>query len=294
MAILTSARVAAVRTTFSAAFIDGFTAQTPVLWNDLATSVPSDGAENLYSWLGQFPQLREWVGPRHIKDLETFDYTIKNKNFEASISVTRDEIEENRALSKAKVVQAMGEQARKHPDQLLFSLIKVGDTTVCYDGQYFFDTDHPVGSTTVSNHGGGSGTKWYLFDTSKALRPFIFQQRRPYEFVVLDDLKSEPMFRKNEIQMGVDARLNVGFGMWQFGYMSKQTLDSDTLNAAIAALMSLKSSEGNSLSVSPTLLVVPPSLRAAASQLVSAPLLASGASNINYQAVRVVIAPELA
>lgn len=294
MAIITTSRVSALRTTLSAAFIDGFTGGTPVVWDRIATRVPSEGAENLYSWLGQFPQLREWVGPRHIKDLELFDYSIKNKNYEASISITRDEIEENRALNKAKIVQMMGEQARKHPDQLVFSLLKVADATVCYDGQYFFDTDHPVGGSTVSNHGGGGGTAWYLFDTSKALRPFIFQTRRDYEFTVLDDLRSEPMFRKNEIQMGVDARLNVGFGLWQFAYMSRQTLNSDNLNGAIAAMMSLKSAEGGSLSINPTLLVVPPSLRAAARQVVQAQTNADGSTNVNFGAVEVLVVPELA
>ena len=37
-------------------------------------------------------------------------------------------------------------------------LVAAGFTSLGPDGQYFFDTDHPVGSGTASNHMGGAGT----------------------------------------------------------------------------------------------------------------------------------------
>ena len=41
----------------------------------------------------------------------------------------------------------------------------------CYDGQNFFDTDHPVGEQgsqeTVSNVQTGAGPAWYLLDTTR-------------------------------------------------------------------------------------------------------------------------------
>ena len=42
----------------------------------------------------------------------------------------------------------MGGMARQsssgHPDELIFNLLKNGFTSPCFDGQNFFDTDHPV------------------------------------------------------------------------------------------------------------------------------------------------------
>ena len=52
----------------------------------------------------------------------------------------------------------MGRASAVHPDELVFALLKNAHATLCYDGQNFFDNDHPVyekvdgtgQSTTVS------------------------------------------------------------------------------------------------------------------------------------------------
>jgi phage major head subunit gpT-like protein len=58
----------------------------------------------------------------------------------------------------------MGQAAVRHPEELVFSLLASGFTTACYDGQFFFDSDHPVTDadgniTMASNTGGGAGTR---------------------------------------------------------------------------------------------------------------------------------------
>ena len=46
----------------------------------------------------------------------------------------------------------LAERGRTHYASLLSTLIVNGATTVCYDGQYFFDTDHSEGASgTQSN-----------------------------------------------------------------------------------------------------------------------------------------------
>ena len=72
----------------------------------------------------------------------------------------------------------MGNNARRHPDELVFGLLKTGFSTNCYDGQNYFDTDHPViGSDgavkSVANTDGGSGAPWFLLDVSRGVRPII-------------------------------------------------------------------------------------------------------------------------
>ena len=32
----------------------------------VAMTVPSSAREEQYGWMGQFPNLREWIGPRHV------------------------------------------------------------------------------------------------------------------------------------------------------------------------------------------------------------------------------------
>ena len=38
----------------------------------------------------------------------------------------------------------MGQAAVRHPEELVFGLLASGFAASCYDGQFFFDIDHPV------------------------------------------------------------------------------------------------------------------------------------------------------
>ena len=281
---------------YKAAFNLGFR-EAPTDWNKVATEVPSVTAENHYAWLGQMPALREWAGDRQIKQMASHDYRIKNKKFESTVAVGRDAIDDDTYGVYTPLMQEMGYGASTHPDELVFALLKDAENELCYDGQPFFDTDHPVGRegeggvTSVSNTGGGSGTPWYLLDTRRALKPLLFQKRRNYDFRSLNRLDDDHVFRTDEFLFGVDARVNVGFGFWQMAYMSKQTLNAENFNSAIAAMQGFKSDEGRPLGVMPSLLVCGPSLRDKALETVKAERNAAGATNINRNAVDVLVTP---
>lgn len=62
----------------------------------VAMRVPSSTGEEVYGWLGQFPQMREWYGDRHIKNLSAHGFSIKNKKFESTVSVERDHISDDK------------------------------------------------------------------------------------------------------------------------------------------------------------------------------------------------------
>jgi len=150
---------------------------------------------------------------------------------------------------------------------------------------------------TVANYddNAGSGTPWYLFDTSRPLKPFIFQERKRPEFEVKTDPRtSDAVFTSNQFQCGVYARHNVGYGFWQCAYASRKTLNSDNLDAAIQAMMEFTADGGRPLGIMPNLLVVPPALRSAANKTVEVMLGGGGASNPNYKAVEVKVIPWLA
>jgi len=277
---------------FNAAFNDAFAGVQP-MWQKVATEVPSTAKVENYGWLGEFPQLREWIGDRHVKSIAASGYAILNKKWESSIGVPRDDIEDDAYGVFSKLFAQMGYSASSHPDQLVFPLLAAGFATNCFDGQYFFDTDHPVGAGIVSNSGGGSGSGWYLLDTSRPLKPIIFQRRRNYALTAMTDMKDEGVWMRDEYRYGVDARVNVGYGFWQMGYGSKQTLDATNFDAAVAAMLAFKSDDGRPLGINPNLLVVAPANRAAARALIESETLASGASNTNFKAVELYVCPWL-
>lgn len=273
--------------------------QAPSMYAQFVTEVTSTGSEEKYAWLGTMPRFREWLGDRVLQSLKTHDFTIKNKSFENTIEVDRDNIEDDKLGVYTPLIQQLGFEAKTHPDELLFALMAAGFSTVCFDGQYFFDTDHPVeqadGSIgTWSNFGGGSGTAWYLLDLSRPLKPFIFQKRRDYAFVGMQDPNDEQVFMRKMYRYGVDARVNVGFGLPHLAYASKQTLDVTNYAAARAALGSVKGDKGKVLAIRGTHLVVPPSLEKAGAEVLKAQRAANGADNVMAGTAQLVVVPWLA
>lgn len=276
----------AMFTAFKLIFQNAFDG-APSDWSQIAMQVPSTTSQEVYAWLGQTTRFREWIGDRVIQNLKTHDFTIKNKSWENTVGVDRDTIEDDSYGVYKPFISQLGMDARQHPDEMIFELLAAGFSKSCYDGQYFFDTDHPVvqedGSiASVSNFGGGSGTAWYLLDTTKVVKALIYQVRKSYNFVSMDKEDDDNVFKRKEFIYGVDARSNVGFGLWQLAYASKQPLDATSYAAARTAMMEMKGDNGKPLGIRPTLLVVPPALEDPAMKLLVAATIPTGGTNI-YQ-----------
>ncbi len=212
-------------------------------------------------------------------------------------SASRDETYDRLGIFKPMFAE-MGQAARRHPEELVFGLLASGFSTACYDGQFFFDTDHPVTDadgavTQVSNFGGGAGTAWYLLHTSRAVRPIIWQEREKYEFQQLTQENSEYVFLNDRYLYGIRARVNAGFGLWQMAYGSRQTLNAANFAAARAAMMSFSADGGRKIGISPKILLVPPSLEEAALNIVNTEVGAAGASNPWKGTAKLIVTPYL-
>lgn len=286
------------RSDFQSAF-EGQMAESQ--YQRVATVVPSATASNTYGWLGQFPGFREWIGDRALKDMKASGYQIINKSFESSVSVPRTDIEDDVYGVYRPLMAEMGRAAAVFPDELSFALLKAGAATACFDGQYFFDTDHPVypnvdgtgTAVSVSNvdvPSSNPGDAWFLLDVSRAIKPLIFQQRKAPAFTQMTRDDDEKVFTSNMYRYGVDTRCNVGFGFWQMAYMSRQPLTAANYAKARAAMQSLKADGGRPLGIKPGLIVVPPSLEGAANALLNKD--AQG-GNEWYKTAEVMVSPWL-
>lgn len=296
--LINSANLNALRAGFKTSFQKGLT-ETTSLYTRVATVVPASTREAKYGWLGKIPNVREWVGPRLVQNLEQHDYTIREKKWELTISVDKDDVETDNLGIYTPMFEEMGAATRAMPDQLVFGLLKEGWNTPCYDGQNFFDADHPVldenGEVqSVSNSGGGAGTPWFLLCTNRPLKPLIYQERKPFNFVAKDNPDDDNVFDNNEFVYGSDARSNVGFGFWQFAYGSRQTLNADNYEAARVALTSMKGDHGRPLGLVPNLLVVPPTLEGAGKRILQSVLVNGGESNPWAGTAELLVVPWLA
>jgi phage major head subunit gpT-like protein len=120
-----------------------------------------DGTSNLfdsnqesetYKWLGMAPAMREWIGGRQAKGFRENGVTIANKTFEATLEVLVDEIRRDKTGQVMVRVRELAERTNSHWAKLLTSLIINGESNVCYDGQFFFDTDHAEGDSGAQSN----------------------------------------------------------------------------------------------------------------------------------------------
>lgn len=296
--IVNQANLANLFTGFKASFQRGL-GRAPNQYQLVAMTVPSTTREEQYAWLGKVPKMREWLGDRVVQNLMLHDYAIKNKDFELTIGVARNDIDDDQFGIYAPLFEAMGRSTGSHPDEMVFPMLPAGFSTACYDGQYFFDIDHPVldengAVTSVANTDGGAGTPWYLMDLSRVLKPIIFQERKKPQFVAKTSATDDNVFNRKEYVYGVDLRDNVGYGLWQLAWGSKQALNSANYATARAALQGMKGDYGRPLGIKPTHLVVPPALEGAALEIVNAERDANGATNVYKGTAQVVVVSWLA
>lgn len=274
-------------------------AGAPSTWEKIATLVPSTASQEDYGWLANFPRMRKWVGDKVLKNLAAFKYSVVNDDWEATIEVDRNDIEDDRLGIYNVQAKGAGMSAKQLPDEIVGDLPNNAFTALCYDGQYFCDTDHPVGGASVSNKGTAalsvatqaaaiaslgaartamrkfkdddgrplgvrpnvllvppalediarvlamnenledgkpnpykgtvevvvgdwltSDTAWFLLDTTKPIKPFLYQERKAPVFVQQTDTSSDNVFMRKKYRYGAEARAAGGYGLWQLCYGS--------------------------------------------------------------------------
>lgn len=124
-------------------FFERFNA-TPTYFQDLATTIPSDGQSEAYKWLGSMPQMREWGNGRIPVGLATEGYNIVNAKYELTIEVDGDEFSDDQTGQLAVRVGELAPYAASHKDYLLGALLDGGGTGLAFDGLSFFNDAHYI------------------------------------------------------------------------------------------------------------------------------------------------------
>lgn len=140
---MTPAALQAAFYNFLTTFQSGYGRISP--WSKpLTLEVPSTTAENRYPWMAAIPKMREWIGERVIQNMASRAFAIANRDFELTLGIKRKDFEDDQLGQWAPMFGMMGEQAARLPDDLITALLKDAENQDCWDGQRFFDTDHPV------------------------------------------------------------------------------------------------------------------------------------------------------
>ncbi|MDN3524350.1 Mu-like prophage major head subunit gpT family protein [Halomonas sabkhae] len=281
---LNSANLQALFKAYKANFQQGFTSlgEQGALYEQFCTTVPSTTAVEVYPFLKSLPRLREWIGDRVIHSLEGGDFTIKNRKFELTEGVPRDNIEDDTYGLYAPVMEEFGRSSREHPNELAVEILEANPT--CYDGQPLFDADHPVldkagKEVSVSNDMGGSEPSWYVMDLTRVIKPLVFQKRRDYDFRSITNLTDAEVFLRDRFLFGVDARANAGPGLWQLVVRSNQPFTAENYEAARKRLQEISGDYGRPLALRHSHTMVPNGLEGPARKVLQNELTAGGATN---------------
>ncbi|HAV33673.1 MAG TPA: hypothetical protein DC058_14230 [Planctomycetaceae bacterium] len=100
-----------------------------------------------YGWIGNMPGMREWLGERQFSELRSANFVLENKHWESSLAIKKTDLADDNLGQYGPVLEQLGIEAAHHPDELWFSVLEQGESTACFDGQFFFDTDHVWGNS---------------------------------------------------------------------------------------------------------------------------------------------------
>lgn len=176
---------------------------------DLAMRVDSKTKQEEYRWLGAFPGLREWLGERTVKDLSLDGFVIKNRDFEATVAVARNDVEDDNIGVYSPLFSQLGENAKQHPDELIFSLLAEGFAAACFDGRPFFDATHPNGSRPAwSNKGTDALTASSYESARQNMMSLVNEENRPLR-VTPSSIIVPPQLEKEALDI-VRADLTTG------------------------------------------------------------------------------------
>lgn len=267
------------------------------LIKNLAMIVESNSAEEVYDWLNDFAEMREWVGERKLGDVKAYTYRIPNKLFEVTKKLKRVDLEDDKLGLYDPIIRGITQAYYRKRRRDMVALLTANGNG--YDGVPFFSANHPraVDLPAQSNIKSGSGsdlsgenidaameagelltddagnpldirydtlvvgpklrakvrtlfevrttangaeneyagffkniiiepalgtsTSWYLFDTSKVLKPFIVQNREAPELTMITNPDADSVFDTDAFKYGVRARYGMGYGFWQLAYMGQ-------------------------------------------------------------------------
>ncbi|AJP74603.1 hypothetical protein TS85_17250 [Sphingomonas hengshuiensis] len=260
--MVTPALLAALNTGFKADFTRGETG-APIVGAALSTSVPSSTAINTYGFLGNLPIFRKWVGEKRVKQLQSKVYQLVNDDYTADFAISLKEIEDDMIGLYPAMFEGWGREAGAWMDRLRFEALAEGHLRECFDGQNFFDTDHPTynedpaaPATWSNNDTTGEGEAWFLLDLSQPLKPLLAQERKKPVFWWINDKFTDSQVAETGLTRAyAEARGAVGYTMPFLAYRSTKTCNATNIIAARDAMKAFKDDNGEPRGVRPTALV---------------------------------------
>jgi phage major head subunit gpT-like protein len=118
---------------------------TPQQWRTIANEFPMSAKAIDLVDLGAAPMPVESGAGLTVQDFVEKRLQVRPKDWDITVFISHNSMRDDQTGTLDQRVRAAGQQFNKHMDKLVFQALNGGGAAtygLCYDGQYFFDTDH--------------------------------------------------------------------------------------------------------------------------------------------------------
>lgn len=284
-------KIEELQVVFDASYNQGFAAVTPTfnLFSRVST-ITQKGVQR--AWISQEDALREFVDERVIKQINVNGSRIEVKKFEKTVGLSYDDISDNQWSQSVLVAEGIGKSAARHKDLLCYGVLT--QNAICVDDKPLFADDHfsnmfdntkGVYSNQILDQDNPTAPFWYLTKDNMGVELFI-REGEDLSFGMLD---GDQGFMKEQLLFGVRGRMVAAGGLPQFIGRSNMPLTAENYEALRSKIEAINGVDGAPIDNSPSTLIVPKRLRAAAKLVIEADRNASGATNIYLNDVNVIV-----
>lgn len=126
--------------------------QAPHQHEKFSTELNSTTAVEVYPFLEQFGGMREWIGDREIKNVSSQKLQVANRDFEDTVSVKRNDIEDDKYGLYGHLIQTMGFNASQIWGDLAIEALLGGESAVWIDALPFFSATRKYGDDATINN----------------------------------------------------------------------------------------------------------------------------------------------
>lgn len=150
MANINDATLQDLNKQLNAKWTSAFTAAPQSQLSTLATQYTSTTASNHYAFMEAMGGWSQWNGARNFKDVASQQFEVVNKDYEMSIKMPKNQIEDDQIGMYVDLVPAMVAGWFKKQQSLIMDVLT--GNPLAYDGAALFGTTRTYGSNTISNY----------------------------------------------------------------------------------------------------------------------------------------------
>lgn len=143
----------ALYTGYNTVFRDAFQAYLDTTYTKFVGEINAGTSQIDMPMLEQLSGMREWIGPREIKNLATKKLSIVPRTWEDTVGVKREDIEDDQFGLYNPLFQTLAMNGANLPNDITNELLAGAASATWLDGAAFFGPARKYGKNTIANKG---------------------------------------------------------------------------------------------------------------------------------------------